>query len=482
MKTKIKIGLVLSGFLFIQAFSLQAQSFADSLRKDDEEIISSIAPYPEDVRNAILNVSQYTQKLVKIERVQSRSSQSFQDLVADFPRDTQEKFYDLSRYPDLVHQLAGSSYNTFEQVKPMLDHYPKELENTVSGLFPAHSKEIKAMDKTYQASQQAMDKIIESLPTEAQSDFKKVVSMPDVMNLLTEHIDLVVSLGEAYKNDPQGTRQKLNDVSTQINAQNQKDLDEYKQKVASDPQLQEEMKKSSQEFADSYSANDSTYYANQTSTNQNQTSQTPVVNNYYGSGYGYNYYSPYPYPYWFGYPYWYASPIWYPRPLYYYTGFYLGAGGNVMVVGLPSRAYSGWFFRYGYTRYPRYYGFCNNYYISHRTVVNRVNVYGGFHRDVFNHFSRNNRVNMNRPSNFNRGNNMNNPRTNRNGMRNRGSNPAFRNSIRTNGNNFNHQDYSNFRATQFHQQNWQHVGGRGGFGGGGFGGGGHMGGGGRGRH
>ncbi len=295
--------------------------------------------------------------------------------------------------------------------------------------------------------------------------------MPDVMSLLTEHINLVVSLGEAYKNDPEGTRKKLDEVNAQVTAQDQKDLDEYKKKVESDPQLQEEMKKSSQEFADSYSANGDSSYDNQQAQNQKQPT---VVNNYYNGYGGYGYYSPYPYPYWFGYPYWYSYAMWYPRPLYYYTGFYLGAGGNVVVVGMPSRFYSNWFFSYGYRRYPRYYGFCNTYYNTHRTIVNRVNVYNSFHRDVFNHFSRTNNVTINRNTirQDNRINNFRNARPN---------NQGFRNSIHNNGNNFNHQDFNHFRANQFHQQNWQHVGGgnRGGLGGGG---GGHAGGGGRGRH
>ncbi len=483
MKTKTKSRFLLLVIASLASLIARTQSYQDSLKKDDDDIISSIAPYPEDVRNAILNVSQYTQKLVKVERIQARSSQSFQDLVADFSRDEQEKFYEISRYPELVHQLATSSYNSFDQVKPMLDHYPKELESTVSALFPSHQKEIKSMDRTYQTSQDGFDKIIESLPSDAQSDFKKVIGMPDVMSLLTEHIDLVVSLGEAYKNDPQGTRQKLNDVSSQVATQNQTDLEEYKKKVESDPQMQEEMKKSSQEFADSYSANnDSSYNAQLPQTQQSQSQNQPaVVNNYYGgSGYNYN-----PYPYWFGYPYWYSSPMWYPMPLYYYTGFYIGPRGNVVVMGLPSRYYSNWFFRFGYHRYPRYYGYCNNYYTNHRTIVNRVNVYNGFHRDVFNHFSRNH-VTINRNTTINRNNTFNrSERINNNRNVIRSNNNNFRNSIHNNGSNLNQQHFNHFNATQFHQQNWQHVGGgnRGGFGGirGGAGGGGHAGGG-RGRH
>ncbi|MBS1506400.1 MAG: hypothetical protein JSS79_07140 [Bacteroidetes bacterium] len=489
MKTKSRIaGITFLALGITQSIFAFSQSFQDSLKKDDQDIITSIAPYPQDVRDAILNVSQYSHKLVKIERIQARTSQSFQDLVADYPRDEQEKYYELARYPELIHQLVSGEPKTLEQVKPTLTNYPQEVSTAVSALFPMHLADLQAMDKIYQSSQKALDEITQSLPENVQSDFKKIVGMPEVMSLLTDRIDLVVSLGEAYKNDPQGTRQKLDSLSEQINAQNQKDLAEYKQQVENDPKMQEEMKKSAQDFADSYSANGEVQDDNSANQNQSQ-SQPTVVNNYYYS----SNYNPNPYPYWFGYPYWYDYAMWYPRPLYYHTGFYIGTGGAIVVVGLPSRAYSGWFFSYGYHRYPRYYNYCNNYYNVHRTYVNNINVYHGFNSTVNRHFSAvgrnggvrsvtNNRSEY-RNNNFSRNNNVNRgSRENRGPVfnNNQGNSNQFRNSI--NNNNFNRQNYSNYHANQFHQQTWGNVGGnRGGFSGGGhsgFSGGGRSGGGG----
>jgi hypothetical protein len=479
MKMKLKFSkTLLLGFLFtVSTFSF-SQSYQDSLKKDDDDIIASIAPYSSDVREAILNISQYPQNIVKIERIQARTSQSFQDMVAAYPRDEQEKYYELARYPELIHQLVDGPPKTLEQVKPTLSNYPKETVDAVTVLFPMHLADLKAMDKTYQKSQEALDKIINDLPSDAQTDFKKIIGMPEVMNLLTERIDLVVSLGEAYKNDPVGTKAKLDTESVQINSETQKDLDDYKKQVESDPQMQEEMKKSAQEFADNYSANGEVQSPSDVVLNQSQPQPT-VVNNYYGSNY-----NPNPYPYWFGYPYWYDYPMWYPRPLYYQTGFYLGAGGNVVVVGLPSRAYSRWFFSYGNQRYPRYYSYCNNFYSVHRTYVNHTNVYRGFHNNVNRHFSTiSHESNVNRSSNAWHNTNTNGNRTssvNRNVAPNHNSN-NFRNSISTPS--FNRQAFSNFHATQFHQQSWGGVrgGGGGNFGGAHFGGGGHAGGGGHGR-
>jgi uncharacterized membrane protein YgcG len=480
MKTKKNVtkAFCLGLFLFTSITIAQSQAYQDSLKKDDEDIISSIAPYPADVREAILSVSQYPQKIVKLERIQARTSQSFQDLVSNYSREEQLKYYELTRYPELIHQLVEGPPKSLDEVKPTLTNYPKEVVDAVSYLYPMHLADLTSIDKTYQSSQKALHKITEDLPSNVQADFDKIVAKPEVMNLLTERIDLVVSLGEAYKNDPTGTKEKLDELSTQMETQNKKDLDDYKQQVANDPQMQEEMKKSAEDFANSGDQEQ----ADQ-STQQQQ--QPTVVNNYYSSNY-----APSPYPYWFGYPSWYSYPMWYPMPLYYYTGFYMGAGGNVVVVGLPSRMYSSWFFSFGYHRYPRYYNYCNNYYVAHRTFVNNINVYNGFNTSVHNHFSRLNRNNISRNNNTinNRGRfeNNNRPSLNRgtNFRSGNNSNPApnhFRNSINQ-PSNFNHQSFNNFHSNQFHQQSWGNVRSGGGSHMGGFGGGGgHMGGGGHGR-
>jgi hypothetical protein len=81
-----------------------AQGLIDSLSQDESKIVSAIAPYTAEMRAAILDVSQYPQVLVKLERTQGRTSQSFQDLISSYPREEQEKFYQATRYPELSWQ------------------------------------------------------------------------------------------------------------------------------------------------------------------------------------------------------------------------------------------------------------------------------------------------------------------------------------------------------------------------------------------
>jgi hypothetical protein len=240
---------------------------------------------------------------------------------------------------------------------------PEGSQQPIIDIYSDHFDDLAQINSIYQSSQSSLDKIVSGYDNQTQNDFHKVIESPDVMSLLTDNIDLTMSLGEAYKTDPQSVMNQLDSLSAQLSDQNAKDLDAYKRDVASDPKLQQEMKSAADEFARQY--------------DQQDTSNTYVTNNYYGGS---------PYPYWFGYPSWYAGPMWYPTPFYYNTGFYYGPGGGLVVVGFPSYFYANWFFHRGYHGYPVLYRRYNTYYNIHRANIVRANVYRGFNAAAHDHF------------------------------------------------------------------------------------------------
>src|SRR5258708_10072320 len=176
------------GTLIFFSHLAPGQSYADSLAQDEHEIISSIAPYPAEVRSAILDVAQYPQVLVKLERIQARSSQSFQDLISGYSREEQEKFYELSRFPEVMDQMAQGANRSPEELRALVKDMPVETQKRLLDVYGAHFGEIAMMNKIYTASQHALQKIISSFPQNVQNDFQKVISMPDVMSLLTDNI------------------------------------------------------------------------------------------------------------------------------------------------------------------------------------------------------------------------------------------------------------------------------------------------------
>src|SRR5882724_5694688 len=104
------------------------QSDGTTPANGDRDIVSSIATYSTDLRSAVLDVAQYPQVLVKLERIQARSSQSFQDLISGYPREEQAKFYELSRFPDRLNVLVRDGRKSPEQVKHIVEDLPKETQ------------------------------------------------------------------------------------------------------------------------------------------------------------------------------------------------------------------------------------------------------------------------------------------------------------------------------------------------------------------
>jgi len=357
------------------------QSDANTPANGDREITSSIATYTTDLRSAVLDVAQYPHVLVKLERIQARSSQSFQDLISGYPREEQAKFYELSRFPDRLSLLVGDGRRkSAEDLNQLLGDLPKDTRASVMDVYNNHFNDLAKIHSIYQSSEEALQKTISDYPQPVQQDFRKVVSRPEVMNLLTENIDLTTNLGEDYRANPNAVIEELDSLHNQ----QLKDFADYKKEAENNPEMQQEMRNAADRFSSSYVQNDSPVDAYLDNQPANYSNSAPVINNYYN----YN-----PYPYWFSYPYWYATPIWYPVPYYYNTGFYYGPGGRIVVWGFPSYAYSNWFFSFGYRHYPHLYSHYHSYCYAYYPSAHRGGRYGGYYSNRNDYGSRRNHYN-----------------------------------------------------------------------------------------
>src|SRR5258708_21190152 len=110
MKSNIakRCGLVLGSFLWILflATSLPVSAQSDKL-ETDKGIAAYIAAYDADVRQAILQASEYPHLLTQLQKSQTQTVTSFQKIIGKFRQKKQEWFYTITRYPDLMHKLAN---------------------------------------------------------------------------------------------------------------------------------------------------------------------------------------------------------------------------------------------------------------------------------------------------------------------------------------------------------------------------------------
>lgn len=406
----------------------------------DQGIAASIAPYNIDVRQAILQASQYPQTLTALQTNQSRTVASFHQLIGGFDQKKQNWFYTITRYPDLLHNLATLPKKSDKQaVYKLLPNQDADLQESAWELYKTKKKELIKLDGINISARQDFDKTIENLDPQAKDAFTKLSTMPDVLTLLTNNIDLTTRLGAHYKSNPEALNERLAALHDSLNVQNQYEIAAYKKQMADDPKAQDELSQAAKDYA---SENGYDVPSQQSDEADNE--------NYYAN----------PYSYWFGYPGWYSYPLWYPGSFWFDTGLYFGTGG-FGIWGMPGYGFSNWFFSGGhYNHYPNLYRQFGNYYhsnIAENRVMGSVN--HGFMGVANNHFNVKGGNTLNRlasPGSFHRGNMQSNQ-------------PGRGNATRVN-------------ANSYHSQSWGSFGGRdnsvgGGFRGGGFRGGGSRGGG-----
>jgi len=338
------------GLLFAHPLSTTAQTMPGNQASpvvadtDPKSLQSAVASYRDDVRQSILLVSQQPQVLARLANQQAQTQQAFTALIQPFGQTKQGWFYDMARFPDLLHTLAtlpaGSDKATVQTITKTL---PADLQETAWKLYRHHNADLVQADNLNQQADQSFAALLAPLDAPTQAAFRQLMNLPDVLSMLTSQPEQTAQLGQSYQADPDGITQQLATMHDNQDAQNKQELAAYQRELNQDPQAQQELQQAGQAYAQAngYSSNGinpNPAWASMSAYNQN------------------------PYSYWFGYPYWYGSPLWYPSAFGYGTGFYYGLGGNMVVFGLPSIGFSNWFFNRGYGYYPHLYNRFNAYY------------------------------------------------------------------------------------------------------------------------
>lgn len=455
----LTLGLVSAGWhTTIAQTTDPSQQQQQSAPVDDKTIISGIAPYRDDVRRSILLASVHPQILSSLVQQRSSSEQAFMNIIQSYGQNKQAWFYDLSRFPDVMHTLATLPEHTKRgTVNDITKNMPADLQESAWKVYKNHHNDLVQIDNLNVQAEQTFDNLTANLDVPTQNAFRQLIDMPDVMTQLTNQIDKTTRLGEAYIANPDQVTKDLTALHDSLQVQNQQELADYQNELNNDPQAKQELQQAAQAYAQANGYN--------TGINPNPA----WINS--------SYYYQNPYSFWFGYPYWYMSPLWYPSAWWYGTGFYFGLGGNMMLFGLPSLGFSNWFFANGRYNYPHLYNRFNQYY-NHNMGEHRFLTAGnaGFMSAAHHAFAPNGGVNgaranwLTNAGQYARPNSWNNAARTTNGIN--GSNSAARVSAPSR--------YQGSNASTYHSQAWggggfSGGGFRGGFGGGGF----HGGGGGR---
>lgn len=308
---------------------------------DDSVDVNSISLYPKDVRENIFKVSTHPEGIAKIDDAQKKSQESFKKLISSFSKAEQQKIWNLTRYDDLISQLA-SAKGRKKKIEILLQKFPSDIHDDALEYGTNQKELIASLDDVNKNFNSEFNSIASAYPAGDQEAFRNMLSVPEAFSLLSTNMHLTVHLGDMYKTDPVFLRQQFDSLNLVAAEQKTREAEEWKKEMKENPEAQSEMRESATEYAKENGYEEKDY----------SESDPRVVEHYVYV----------PYPYWSGYPWWYEYPYWYPYPYWYHSGFYIW-NGEVIWIGPPSWYFVHWHFHH----HPHFYHYphITNVYINH---------------------------------------------------------------------------------------------------------------------
>lgn len=333
----------------------QEKHIVQQLQEDEQDAIKAISLYPEKERAIILEVASQPEILVRIKNIRRKTESQFQELLKNLPENDQKKIYNLSRYPELIKKICQENKKkSSQQMEELLKEYPEEVHQHAAFINERYFDLIVSINILHHTSQQEFENILNDYPEQIRRAYQELIKLPEVINILTENMNMTILLGDKYKKHPTQLKNELDSLNIVLAEQKTKELNDWKQNLEENPEAMTEYENASQEFAREQGYDESNY----------KESTTEVYVNHVWR----------PYPYWFGWPWWYSYESWYPYPWWYHRGYYYGTGNTVVFIGLPSNFFVHWHFnRYSnFYHYPHFTNHVVNYYYGHRKLNTNI--------------------------------------------------------------------------------------------------------------
>lgn len=355
MKNHLKmLALLVLTALPLFALAQTEKALLAQLLEEEQKTVEALALYPAPTRTAILEAAKYPESLIKLESLQGKTSAAFKALLDKYPRDVQEKVWDVTRYPGLIAAMVQGGPKVGIDFDVAVQDFPPEILQRARELsydyFPLLT-EVHRLNGEWDA---AFNELLDDYPKVTREALRQLIDLPEVLSLLTDNIRLTVLVGDLYRKNPIWLTQQMDSLSIVVAEARAKELEDWKQSVANNPQVQDELEQSAQGYADEYGYDDEYYnYDDDLYYDEEDRYETLIEYHYYH----------YNYPYWFGYPHWYPYPRWRPYPYWYDWGFYWGPGHVIVIVDMPSYWFVDWYFYYPWHHY--YYPHLSSHYVNH---------------------------------------------------------------------------------------------------------------------
>lgn len=318
-------------FLLLFLPALQGQNDKALLRElaeENKKSVEALALYPSETRLAILEAAKYPEVLIKMNNAGQKTAAAFRTLIEDFPRSTQEAFYNITRYPGMTRALVEKQESP-AAVREVLKQMPEKERAGAYDIVQNQMRTLLKINELDLTAYNTFEDLIAAYPASAKVAFRQLIELPEVLEILNEDLRFTVLVGDVYREDPAWAIHKMDSLNLAVARAHAEELDEWKKGIENDPDAQKELESASREYAaeygydtDDYDTDDDLYY------DDNLVRRHRFVE--------------YHYSWWYGYPWWYPQPYWRPYPWWYDWGFYHHQ--HFVVVYMPSWHFMNWYF------------------------------------------------------------------------------------------------------------------------------------------
>lgn len=340
------------------AFTQTDIALLGDLAKENKASVEALVLYPSETRMAILEATKYPEVLIKMQDMRTKTSAAFRTLIEDFPRSTQEVFYDLNRYPGLTESLVAHK-NEPSALRQDLELLPEGKRDATYGVVTRQMPTLIQIANLNQTTLRAFERLISGYSVPAQQAFRQLLALPEVIDLLNEDLRFTILVGETYRDNPAWVIYKTDSLNLAVARAHAEELDNWRNSIENDPEAKAELQSAASEYAAENGYDPDDYYSDDLYNDGDyHTYDNDIqVHHYYE-----------PYPYWYGYPWWEPYPRWRPYPWWYDWGCHFYPHGPVIIIYLPSYHFTHWYFDnpHHHNHYNHLSGHFVNHYYGHR--------------------------------------------------------------------------------------------------------------------
>ena len=338
--------------LFLLVFSsiMNGQNDKALLRElaaENQKSVEALALYPSETRLAILEAAKYPEVLIKMNNTRQKTAAAYRTLVEDFPRPTQEVFYNIARYPGMTQELTVKQESP-AAIREVLRQMPEKERADAYDVVQNQMRTLLKINELELTARRTFEDLIYDYPPSAQAAFRQLVELPEVLDILNEDLRFTILVGDVYRSNPAWVIHKTDSLNLAVARNHAEELDEWKSSIENDPEAQQELEAAAGEYAREYGYDTDDYY---------------VADDIYYDDYLVRHHAvvTYHYSWWFGYPWWYPEPIWRPYPWWYHSGFYHHP--QFVVVYMPSWHFMHWYF--DRPQHHQHYSHLSSHFVNH---------------------------------------------------------------------------------------------------------------------